>query len=306
MIMTFNKKQKISVFVLAIFFVLVIIFSLEKGKNSLKNKFFEAYNVTASNVSIELQHDYLWFFDFFHGYTHGGSRVGWISDIHADRFKRRTVDSGTLYPKSYSVYLPKVFDELRKQGITTVISDGDNTNAGDTYYAEELEKIAYRKNMQVLWVKGNHDSKAAMNKLGIAGDNFYYYKDFGNTRMIVLDDTQQADGTSWMDGGISQHQMDWFTAALKTEKNVVIAMHVPIFPVTQESTVLSTYAEFEKIVSESKNVKLVLTGHFHVKWDKQLDGVGYYGESALTRQGELGGYAIVDFNNISVKYLYAK
>ncbi len=301
--MVLSKKQKLLISLAGILLVaLLLVFSI-KGKNSFKNRFLDAYDKTTSAISIESQHDWLRFSDFVHGYDQSKpTKLGWVTDIHADRFKRRTVESGTLFPKSYSEYLPKVFDELRFQGINTVLATWDNVNSGDEGYGEELAKIAYRKNMQVLWVKGNHDSDASMRKLGLTGDNFYYAKDFGQTRVVVLDDSVQAYEAKSMDA----EQFAWLKDTLVTDKKVVVAMHVPIFPVTQEARVLSQDTELEKILRDSGKVGLVLSGHFHVKWNKQFDGLNFFGESALTRENELGGYGIIDLNKMSVQYLYTK
>lgn len=303
--MIVTKKQKLSVsFLIVLALFLFFIFSI-KGKNSPKNKLLRAAERTISFVSTESQHDWLRFYDFTRGYDKDATKIGWVTDIHADRFKRRTVESGTLFPRNYSEYLPKVFDSLRRQGVVTVLATGDNVNSGDENYAEELAKLAYAKNMRVIWVKGNHDSDASMRKLGLNGENFYYYRDFEKTRLIVLDNTQQQDDGSWMTGGVGKAEMDWINEALKTDKKVVVAMHVPIFPVTQEAVVLPEYVELERILRNSENVKLVLSGHSHVKWDKRLDGLNFYGESALTRENEQGGYGIIDLNKMSVNYFYA-
>ena len=74
-----------------------------------------------------------------------GTRIGWVSDIHADRFKKRDVDSGMLYPKQYMEYLPKAFEAMKDEGISVVIATGDNTNSVDDYYARDLKEIADEK-----------------------------------------------------------------------------------------------------------------------------------------------------------------
>ena len=246
-------------------------------------------------------------------------KIGWVSDIHADRFKRRDVDSGLLRPKKYKEYLPKVFDAMRAEGINVVIATGDNTNSGDEKYAEDIERIAKEKKMKVIWVRGNHDNDGVMKILGV-NKKQYYFQDINNTRIIVLDSTEYPNGEYDYSGGISQEQLEWLKKVVKTKKQVVIAMHIPIFEEDIASVnihdlkgnfsgvgdILERYAELEKILRENNNVKIVFSGHWHVSWQKEYNGIKYYGESALTRDGEEGAYATINLKNNQVDYKFAK
>ncbi len=245
------------------------------------------------------------------------AKIGWVSDIHADRFKRRTVDSGTIYPRQYQDYLPKVFDDLRSKGIDTVVATGDNTNSGDDNYARELSKIAQEKSMHVIWVRGNHDNDKVMNVLD-GKKARYYYVDYGKTRIVAIDDVEVGGGYQ---GFIDSEQLAWLRGVLKTDKQVIVAMHIPIFDggdalnsnhvlqsgnFTNMGNILASYVEFEKVLHESGNVKMVLSGHWHVPWQKQYDGIAYYGQAALTREGYAGSYGVIDLKSDQVEYLFAK
>lgn len=261
-------------------------------KKSIRNSFFVSKAVQFRNslifTSFSSDKD-----------TKNIQKLGWISDIHADRFKRRQVDSGLLYPRQYEDYLPEVFREMKKQGVKTVVATGDNTNSGDDNYSKDLKRIAREMGMEVIWVKGNHDNEEVMRDLGV-GDLKYYYSEIGDYRIIVLDDTENISGDYY--GGIGTQQTEWLKNALKTEKGVMIAMHVPIFSLELEDKVIDRYVELEKILKESGNVKAVLSGHFHVQWQKEFDGLNFYGMSALTREGDKGGYAIIDLKNAKVDF----
>jgi predicted phosphodiesterase len=314
--MALNKRQKVLVILCVFLIIAIVVVFTGKGKHSLKNKLIDSYDSTKSNVSMESQHDWFRFIDFIHGYGNNTNRVGWISDIHADRFKRRDVPSGLMFPRQYGDYLTSVFDDMQKQGIMTVVATGDNTNTGDVGYAQDLARIAYSRNMHVIWVKGNHDNDEVMNTLGITG-NKYYYADYENTRIIVLNDV---DGDINYNCSIDQNQMDWLKGALKTEKQVMVAMHIPIFNEDNVDKIhemhggnymdagklLDSCSGLESILHESGNVKMVITGHWHVPWNKKFDGIDYYGEAALTRESYSRAYATIDLNANSVNYLFAK
>lgn len=229
------------------------------------------------------------------------SKLGWVSDIHADRFKKRDVESGLLYPKKYAEYLPKVFEELQKQGVYTVVATGDNTNSGNPEYARQIAKIASKKCMQVIWVKGNHDSQEAMNVLNSKKQQHYYFEDFENVRVIALDNTEDEKGGYL--GGVGLAQKKWLHEALKTNKKIIVAMHIPMF---FEGKLTENYNDLEKEFIENGNVKIVLSGHYHVPSQIEQDGIKFYTEGALTYDGSEGAYAIIDQNDFSVNYLFAK
>jgi predicted phosphodiesterase len=247
---------------------------------------------------------YLAVYDYLSGMDKS-TKIGWISDIHADRFKRKTVASGTIYPKQYKDYLPKVFDAMRQQGINTVIATGDNVNSGKETYGRDIARIAKEKHMRVIWVAGNHDNDKSMATLGVTG-NKYYFTDYEDTRIIVLDDAKVTRETGDYLGGIDQQQLDWLRDALKTDKQVIVAMHIPVFQSASDTAVLDRYAEFEKILKDSGNVKMVVSGHLHVPWQKEYDGINYYGEAALTNKEYKGAYAEINLKDYSVNYLFAK
>jgi predicted phosphodiesterase len=232
-------------------------------------------------------------------YAQKNGKIGWVTDIHADRFKRRSVDSGTLYPRQYADYLPEIFDELSNQGIETVLATGDNTNSGDDNYAQELAKIAQRKHMNVIWVRGNHDNDEVMKTLGVNKDG-YYYVDYGNSRIIVLNDVKEEAGYL---GGIDEKQLNWLKDVVKTEKPVIVAMHIPMF---FNDELLAQYQELENILKDSGNVKLILSGHLHVPWQKEFQGLKFFGQAALTREEYKGAYGVIDLQDDSLQYLFAK
>lgn len=202
---------------------------------------------------------------------------------------------------------------MRKEGIDTVIATGDDTNSGDDNYAVDLAKIAKENRMNVIWVRGNHDNDKVMGILNGAKDK-YYYEDLGNTRIVALDDVE-SDGS--YQGSIDDKQLAWLESVLKTDKQVIVAMHIPVFA---GGTVLNTdgtyavnlnerldiYSKLEDILHENNNVKIVLSGHWHLPWQREYNGINYYGQSALTREDYKGSYGVIDLKNDSVNYLFAR
>ena len=229
------------------------------------------------------------------------SEIGWITDIHADRFKRRSVDSGTIYPRKYDEYLIKVFNSLRKKGINVVIASGDNTNSGDINYAIKVRLLAAKENMKVIWVRGNHDSNETMNVLGVKNEK-YYFNDYDDVRIIVLDNADNSSSGNYL-GSVDDKQLKWLNEALKTPKKVIVTMHIPLF---FKDEFVEKYSNLEEMMKKSGNVKIVLSGHYHVPFQKQYDGIDYYTEGALTYSGAEGAYGIINTREMKVEYLFAK
>jgi predicted phosphodiesterase len=190
--------------------------------------------------------------------------------------------------------------ELKKKSVDTVIVSGDMLNLSEKKYATEMKKIAKRYDMNMIWVKGNHEKKEAMREFG----DRYFYKDYENIRIIILDNTDIYDDFY---GGLPQEQIDFLKQALLTSKDVIISMHIPIFSRSNEGHVLlERYKEFENIVSSSGNVKLVLFGHFHENYETEINGVKYKILQPLNKKNENRSYGLVNLNDYSVNYTRAK
>lgn len=231
------------------------------------------------------------------------TKIGWVTDIHADNLKKAGSDSGILHPEKYVEYLPKVFDAMHAEGIDVVIATGDSINSNGNKHAEKVLQIAIAANTDMIWVKGNHDTKKSMSILGFPEEKYYYFRDFKNTRIIVLNNVEYQTGEHDQLGEISSAQFEWIKQVLKTEKQIIIAMHIPMF---SDDKLLKRYEGLEKLLYESGNVKMVLSGHFHYVYQKEYNGIRYYTESALTRDGEEGAYAVIDLENSQIDYKFAK
>lgn len=234
--------------------------------------------------------------------------IGWISDIHAGGTKYRNSGSETgniQEPKTFDESLISVLKELKKKSVDLVISTGDMVNTDEENYGKKILKISRQYEMRMLWVKGNHDRSSYMRDIfGFSSGKFYYYYDYENIRIVVLNNTVIYDDFY---GGLSQEQIDWLKTVLETDKEVIIAMHIPIF---SESTggyvLLERYEEFENIVSSSGNVKLVLAGHYHENYEKEINGVKYKLLQPMTKKGENRSYAMINLADYSIEFARAK
>ncbi len=200
--------------------------------------------------------------------------VSLVSDIHADSVKERDNSKkrakNIIYPKKYSKYLKKVFDN----GSDLYIVLGDNTNTGSKKYAKRLAKLAENKN--VLWVKGNHDGDSFKH---LSSRTEYVY-DRDNWRIIVIETKTN---------GMKSDSLNWLKEQLKTDKKVAICMHHPIWGDSWEDKEIRGFTDFRMAIAESGNVKYVFSGHIHVPRKKKIvNGIEYISVVALTLKNHKG------------------
>ncbi|MDQ1284065.1 MAG: hypothetical protein QG620_413 [Patescibacteria group bacterium] len=239
-------------------------------------------------------------------------KIGWISDVHAGKEKPDKDRGFPSFPKEYKKYLEKVFSEMKNEEINTVINTGDTTNRSDQKIAGKVIELTKAMGINMIIVKGNHDGPQTSAALGLT--QYYYYYDLGDVRIIVLDDTFESEKMEnyWeseyanydeYQGFINQAQLEWLKETLKTDKKVIVAMHIPVF--TAEDVggqFLPRYAEFEKIIRESGKVKLVISGHDHAYWEREYNGIRYKSLYPLTQKTRKGTYAIINLADFSVEY----
>lgn len=222
-------------------------------------------------------------------------RIGLVADIHAASQDKRTSDNpdNVVSPALYKKLFPEVLEKMEGDKVDLVISLGDQTNNSSPKHARELKRMAEEEEMPMFWVRGNHDNESdkIMEVLGASAN--YYFVDRGDWRIIVLDSSEQP-GEVFYQGGMSQSQMEWLREALDVKKDILIAMHHPIFDKETIQTVYPIYQDFENMISGNKWVRYVVSGHWHTPyWEKEYNGVEYIGVPALLLRGSEGFYKVL-------------
>src|SRR4030042_1799466 len=188
----------------------------------------------------------------------GCAKILWVSDLHVGS-EREKVTTETIYPrKAY-----KWFKNFLKKNVSPsrdyVVVTGDITNAAKKKYFEKLKKL--RKKYRIIYVKGNHD------------ENFEKY--FSVNRVV---DTPQYriitlySGGSNGRGSLDESQLDFLRKNFI--ENTVVAMHHPCFSENLQ------FLDFCNPILELKP-KMVLTGHYHFSFEKELNGIQFLTISAF-------------------------
>jgi 3',5'-cyclic AMP phosphodiesterase CpdA len=228
--------------------------------------------------------------------------LGVITDIHAGSLDTRDDSiepNNILHPSNYKKNLERVLPEMKKDDL--ILTLGDNLNAPSEKYTAELKKAT--AGYPMVWTKGNHDKPDFFKQL--SGQR-YYYVDKKNWRIIVLDNSASdpeveiPDGAYDQKGYLDPEQMDWLEGALKTEKKIIIAMHVPVFDRFQldSAAIYPQQENLVKLFEKSGNVKFVLAGHFHVyDFNREINGIRYRILPSLELDGQEGYFTTLKLDS---------
>ena len=184
---------------------------------------------------------------------------------------------------------------------------------------EVIQRYLKCSNTPLLLARGNHDNailstdgpisddnlyayltKAIKKTTNIIeGGNFYYYKDFDNIRIVVLD-TEDAEIKGINNHAISTTQLNWFNnVALNTDKSLIIMSHCPLQQSLYEDT--NYCVNMDEIVSSLENysgdVIACLSGHTHQQADTTVNGINYIG---FKNGGDYCNVLLVDLQNKTI------
>jgi 3',5'-cyclic AMP phosphodiesterase CpdA len=228
-------------------------------------------------------------------------KIGLMTDIHAagQGIRAKNTPGNVIYPNKYKTLLPEALEKMEKEEVELIINLGDVTNDDSQKHAREIKRMTAEEEMEEIWVSGNHDSEEIKETLGMPSN--YYFVDKNGWRIIVLDSSEGLDdketriGYVVYNGGIGNAQLDWLKDALKTENDVAIAMHHPIWDKETISYINPVYEDFKNIIEQSRNVRYVFSGHWHTPyWEKEQNGIKYFGIAAFSLDGMEGFYKTID------------
>jgi hypothetical protein len=219
-------------------------------------------------------------------------KVGFVTDIHAGNKKSKEKGSGLIYPMHFRQNMISALDDMKYDDYVISLGDNLDVERGCQKYIAELKGMT--KDFNFLWTKGNHDKDACFPSLSPNG-YYYYYLDVNDWRLIILDNTGwytkdqklAADSPNSI-GVIESAEMDWIRNALKTDRKVLIGIHVPLWDDNGNGnfSVRPDYVDFKKMLEDSGNVKYVLSGHYHNDdWEHEENGITYYILPSIEQDG---------------------
>lgn len=130
-------------------------------------------------------------------------------------------------------------------------------------------------------------------------NSIYYYKDFENFRVIMLN-SQDGENSSFYN--FSDSQIEWFeNVALKTNKDIIVMCHAGLnsqisddVP-TNSDRIVNALKEFQ---TSGGKVVGIFSGHQHARNQVQIDGVNYI---SFTNKSDRADVVYVDYVNKTIK-----
>ncbi|ALX66151.1 metallophosphoesterase [Microbacterium sp. XT11] len=192
-----------------------------------------------------------------------------ISDTHLPGERSPLYGSGADADSNLSLLLSRLVSSgLRPDAL---LMTGDLTDRGDASAYRRLraliEPAAEALKCEVVWVAGNHDSRAAMRTELLdspsSADPITSVTWFGDLRVIALDST--VPGAHW--GELDDAQLSWLAEELATPApgGTLLLMHHPPLPTVLDLAVTVELRDQPRLaaVLRGSDVRAILSGHVH-------------------------------------------
>lgn len=222
--------------------------------------------------------------------------VGFVSDIHAgdQSIRKEGIEhENVIFPNRFEKNFRKALMQMRDADL--IFTLGDNLNRPSRKNTEKLAWLG--RNYPIHWTKGNHDKLNHFQE--ILSKERYYFVDKKDWRIIVLDNSEvfpeKINHEERGRGYIDDEQLAWLTEALKTEKEVMILMHVPMLSRSENWKIREDYLPLQELFVKSGNVKRVFAGHYHVYDEKvKINNIIYHLVPSISLLGKEGYYYKVE------------
>lgn len=130
-------------------------------------------------------------------------------------------------------------------------------------------------------------------------ESIYYYKDFENFRVIMLNSQDGANSSFY---NFSESQIDWFkNVALKTNKDIIVMCHAGLIPQisddvpTNSDRIINALKEFQ---ASGGKVVGIFSGHQHARNQVQIDGINHI---SFINKCDRADVVYVDYVNKTIK-----
>ncbi|WP_024800202.1 phosphodiesterase [Nocardia sp. BMG51109] len=199
---------------------------------------------------------------------------------------------------------------------TAIVFTGDLTDHGEPRAYGKLralvEPFAERLGAPVVWVTGNHDSRAALRERLLDEDGSTEPLDrvhtVGGLRIVVLDTTVPGHHH----GELADAQLDWLRSVLADPApfGTILAMHHPPVPCIQDLAVTVELRDQKRLadVLDGTDVRSILAGHLHFSTTATFAGIPvsvassacYSQDLSVAEGGQRGRDGAQSFNYVHV------
>ena len=130
-------------------------------------------------------------------------------------------------------------------------------------------------------------------------NSIYYYKDFENFRVIMLN-SQDGENSSFYN--FSESQIDWFkNVALKTNKDIIVMCHAGLIPEISDDVpansdrIINVLKEYQ---TSGGKVVGIFSGHQHARNQFKIDGINHI---SFINKCDRADVVYVDYVNKTIK-----
>ncbi|MET3807037.1 3',5'-cyclic AMP phosphodiesterase CpdA [Nakamurella sp. UYEF19] len=200
-----------------------------------------------------------------------------VSDTH---FVGNGLLYGTVDVEAHLTALLEQFEQSHSRPEAIVVT-GDMADKGDPAAYRRLrgivEPVALRLGAQVIWVMGNHDSRAAVRVCLLdeqpSADPLDQVFWLGGLRVITVDTSVPG----YHHGEVAPAQLAWLAAELATPapEGTILAMHHPPVPSVLDLAVLVELQDQQALaaVLRGSDVRTILAGHLHYSTTATFAGI---------------------------------
>ena len=211
-----------------------------------------------------------------------------ISAVFSEDMRFIQVDSA-LYNKSSADKFEQLIEKINQEkNVEFIIFTGNNIAKSDKAELEAFLVSAKKLNKPYYVVLGQKDvykkkglskkeyvelvHKKAKAHKRIDSPNYMFEKN--GIIFVVADGSKEVIPTA--NGYYKEDVILWLDGVLdrNKDKNIVIIQHYPLIPPCQKETYYTYKAdEYLRLLSEHKNVKVVIAGHFNCNSEQEINGI---------------------------------
>lgn len=218
-------------------------------------------------------------------------KIGFITDIHSQRYKKRDYDISDNSKKIFE-YAANHFNKVFHPNI--VVQNGDlieGTERRGQKSVDDFLKVKeyFDKIIAVkLHVIGNHETRGLSKEewIGLTGNNKpFYYHDLGRMRIIVMDGNEEHAKLQKPVGNyyyVSDEQIQWLEKTLEDSINFryrIVFIHYPLLETQITSSGKNINPEDLKKINDTLiryKVDAVFSGHEENLRFNKIDKISYF------------------------------
>lgn len=219
-------------------------------------------------------------------------KIGFITDLH---FKG-TSESNSRDSLREKEFFSKIENHMNQVFQPEFFVDGgdfiegtEKENGKSIDIFEKAKEYLVKISAPKYFVIGNHEARGLFKEqwLKLTGMySSYYFKDFGDLRMIVIDGNEKKENSSEEKEGafyyFSENQLKWLEDVLKKPKNITQTIVFSHYPILEEHNLLrgkkilpEDAKRINKIFEDNK-VSAVFSGHIEHLLLSEKNGIKYF------------------------------